>query len=650
MHESQAAHPSDVKSMFIMGLPNTGKTSIFNDLTSTYSIVANYPLTTVTTETVTAVIRKTAYQVTDTPGLHGLYIYSEEELSVRNAVFTEQPDIIIQCIDTNRLKQSLFLTSDLMELEIPMVISLNYIEETAEKGQSIDSDELSILLGIPVVEYFTNQGRGLKKLSAALEHAAVPAGGPVLPGEIEKSITRIAGLLPETFPYRRKTATLLLQNDPWLLAEIRKQENQELQQSIHGELQGHHVNITRMINNARNRWVETLVSRIWNIREISTGKRSFLEKVSHYSRHPVYGFPILAVFLLISYLAVVHIANFFADGLDWLIVTPSVAYLESVIPAGFFQDLLIGNYGILTLGLFNAVATVLPVLSVFFFVFGLMEDIGYLPNLTVLVKRLLERIGLTGKSIMPLILGFGCKTMATLTTKSIPSRKEKLIAIFLIAFGIPCSAQLALNMAILGKAGIPAFVIAFSFLFLVEIGAGAILNRILKDDKKTAFIQELSPFRAPNVMALLKKTGYRLYWFLKESIPIFIIAAAVLFFLDYFGILTVMKRVVRPLIVIWLGLPLDMVDALILTMARHEAGAGLILRMSEAGKLNTVQNIIAVVITTMFVPCIANIIALFRELGARIGIVMTLAINISAFTMAGILHWILILFFQGVLV
>jgi ferrous iron transport protein B len=363
------------------------------------------------------------------------------------------------------------------------------------------------------------------------------------------------------------------------------------------------------------------------------------------SRHPLLGLPLFAVFMGITYVMVVHVAGFIAEAMNRFIVDPTVGLLFRVIPPGVIQDFLIGEYGIVTLGFFNAIATVLPVLSVFFVVFGFMEDVGYLPNLTVLVKRVFQKIGLSGKSVMPIVLGFGCKTMATLTTKSISSRKEKLIAIFLIAFAIPCSAQLGLNIAILGMAGFDAFLIAVAFLALVEVAAGAVMNRILPDEERTSFIQELPPFRMPRATALARKTYYRLVWFLKEAIPIFLIAAAALFVIDLVGFLDLFKGVMRPIVVGWLGLPLDMVDALLLTMARHEAAAGLILNMSHEGALSFVQNIIAVVITTMFVPCLANMVAIFKEVGGKTAVPIILTINVSSFILAGGLRWLLTLLY-----
>ena len=206
---------------------------------------------------------------------------------------------------------------------------------------------------------------------------------------------------------------------------------------------------------------------------------------------------------------------------------------------------------------------------------------------------------------------------------------------------------MALNMSILGRMGVRAFVIAFSVLASVEIAAGMVLNKILKEEEKSDFIQQLPAIRLPNPKAVLKKTYYRLYWFIKEAVPVFILAAVILFVIDKVGILDATKNVLSPIVNGLLGLPLQMVDALILCMARHEAAAGLIIKLIEAGQLNYVQCIVAVTITTMFVPCFANIMAMFKELGVKRALSMAVIINASSFLIAGVLNWVLVVLFKS---
>jgi ferrous iron transport protein B len=365
------------------------------------------------------------------------------------------------------------------------------------------------------------------------------------------------------------------------------------------------------------------------------------------SRHPLYGIPFLLITLLLGYFLVVNLAGAIDGVLSRFIFDPFVLFLDRLIGNDFLRNLLLGEYGIITLGVVAALVTVLPVLTVFFFFFAIIEDTGYLPNLMVLLRKSGEKIGLSGKSLMPLLLGFGCKTMATLSTKSISSRREKLIAVFLIGFAIPCSAQMGLNMAILGRAGVIAFLVAFLFLLIVETGAGFILNRILPEQNNFSFIQELPPFRLPRLGAILRKTGFRIINFLKESLLVFIIAAFCLYLLDLTGMLLILKNLAEPIVVYWLGLPIDMVEGLLLILARNEAGAGYILQMANGGELTVRQTILAVVLTTMFVPCFANMVAMVKETGKKTGLLMILAINISSLILAGGLNFLLQLIWKG---
>ncbi len=648
-NDSGRCHP--VKKIAIVGLPNTGKSQVFNNLTGEYTLVANYPLTTVEMKKTRCRIDGELYEVIDTPGLHCLYIHSEEELIVRDMILSDKPDIIIQCIDANQLKQSLTLTADLLELGIPMVVSLNAIDETSRRGVWIDSDGLSRLLGVPVIESIAVNSLGTNQLKAAINKARI-GKWPVKYGDIiENGISAIVSMLPEGMSFERKMALLLLLDDPFLLNHLRIQYGDEKVNSlkervekIHQQFRG---NLGHVLNNKRSNWVEQTAENTTKKQKITPGELS--KSFGRLCRHPVFGIPILAFFLIVTFLLVTHVAGFLDGLLSATLLDPTIGFIEGFfkaengsIKSPFLYDFLVGSYGILTLGLFNAIVTVLPILSVFFLMFGFLEDIGYMPNLCVLVKRIFEKIGLTGKSMMPLVLGFGCKTMATLTTRGLQSRKEKFIAVYLIGFAVPCAAQMGVDMGIFGRIGFKAFLIGYGALVFVEICAGMLLNKFIKDDNKSNFLQELPAIRVPNIKAILKKTYYRLLWFLKEAIPIFIIAAAALFLLEKTGVLDFTKTLMSPIVVKWLGLPRDIVDVLILAIARHEAAAGLTLRMVNSGALTYIQCIVTVVITTMFVPCFANVVAMCRQMGVKTGISMALAINMSSFVLAGILHWILV--------
>jgi len=635
-----------IKKIAIVGMPNAGKSQIFNNLTGEYSLVANYPLTTVGLQRVRCEIDGEYCEVIDTPGLYGLHVQSDQERIVRDMLFTESPDVLVHCLNASQLKQSLALTSDLSELGMPMVIVLNFMDETNKKGLWIDSAGLSRRIGVPVIESVAMKGKGTPELKDAILRRARRGLHAVSYGEaIDQGIETLVEQLPKELPQPHKTASLLLLDDPFLEKAIEDQYGSPVATRITQEVKRIkdqcRANMGHAINNKRSHWVETLTQNTTRTQRMKPSR--FAARFAHLSRHPVFGLPIFLMIIMVMYLLVVHVANFLAGFMEAFLWAPVERWLDATVTIVWLNEFLIGDYGVLSLGLANAFLTVMPILTVFFLAFNVLEDVGYIPNLCVLTKRIFEKVGLSGSAIMPLVLGFGCKTMATLTTKTLRSGKERSIAIFLIAFAIPCAPQMALNMSILGRMGAMAFLITFCVLFLVEIAAGLVLNKMLKADQSSVFLQELPAIRLPNIKAVVKKTFYRLWWFIKEAVPVFVYAAVALFVIDKVGILDALKGLLEPVMLGFLGLPIEMTDALILCMARHEAAAGMIIKLIQAGKLNYIQCIVAVTITTCFVPCFANIMAMIKELGAKRALTMALAINASAFLIAGLLNWILLL-------
>ena len=638
----------------VVGLPNSGKSQLCNSLTGSYELVSNYPLTTVEIKRHHITVEGGRWEVADTPGLHGLFIQSEEELVVRENLFAERPDILVQCVDAQRFKESLLLTADLLGMSVPLVLVIVGVD--AAGGMRFDAAKLGVLLGVPVV-CSPAPGKGIAELVRVLR-SPVQAQPPLrYGGALETAIETVRGLLPEGFPCRRQSAVLLLENDPTFLDYLAATRGVEARKILEAEVEKIRAGLAGrfplMVSARKSRWVDDLTDMV-----AARGKPAargaaaargirFSETFARLCRHPVYGLPILAFFLGIIYLMVVYVAGALSLALTLAVTDPVVREVSRLVPAGFWRDLLVGPHGLLTLGLFNSLTTVLPILSVFFMVFGLLEDIGYLPNLAILTRRVSEKVGITGNAVIPLVLGFGCKTMATMTARHLP-RREKIIVISMIAFAIPCSAQMGLSIAILGAHGIRYFVVAFAFLGVAELAAGLLMNRFMKQEAHSQYIQELPPIRAPRVAAVAKKTGYRLLWFLREAIPIFLIAALAMFVIDKVGLLALLKQALAPFMTRILGLPVDMVDALLLTLARSEAAAGYVLKMSREGTLNGAQSVVAVILLTTFAQCFANIAAIFKELGARVAIIIVVSIYLLSFLYTGAVHEVIVLA-QGVL-
>nr|WCC90926.1 magnetosome protein Mad17-1 [Desulfobacteraceae bacterium] len=621
----------------LMGLPNTGKSVVFSNLTGKYALSANAPLTTISFTKAPMSIGDQIFEVIDSPGLYSLHSHSSGDHYIRDTIFKEHPDIIIQCIDANRLKQSLLLTVELLTLDIPMVITLNAIDEVNKKGVWIDSIALSRHLGVPVIETISIYGQGMKALKDSIAKARKGNLSIDYGAEIQTQRQSIYNSLSDDIPFKTAYSFLYMLDDTF----YQDDQSPDGETLLSKQVTGRKRVLYRIVSHKRNKWVDGVAQDVTKKQQIE--KKEWFDTFAYLSRHPVFGVPILLMILYIMFFLVVTVANGIAEWMNTTLWMPVESLLAGLLPIGFWHDFLIGSYGVLSLGLANALLTVLPILSVFFLMFNILEEIGYIPNLSVLTKRILNKLGLSGDSVMPIVLGFGCKTMATLTTRTIKSRREQYIAIYLIAFAIPCAAQMGLNMSILGMMGLKETIITFSVLFFVEIIAGVTLNYMMKaDDNKLTFIQELPPIRLPNVKTVIKKTYYRLYWFLKESLSVFIYAAAILFAMDYIGLLDRMKYILSPVIKGFLGLPIQMVDALLLCLARHEAAAAMIINLIREGHLNDIQCIVAVTLTTMLVPCFANIMAISKELGVKKMIGIIIAINSSAIIVSGSLNWMLI--------
>lgn len=638
-----------MKKAAIVGLPNAGKSQVFNNLTGEYSVVANYPGTTFEMKRAKKLIQGQLYEIIDTPGLHCLSIHSEEEIVVRTLIFEEQPDLIIQCVEASHLDQSLMLAADLLELEIPMFIVINGMDEAGRKGIVVDSEQLARFLGVPVVEFDAFCGKGCHELKDSIVKASKGRISLNYGFGIESAITELAALLPFDLGFKHKIAFLLLLNDVYLEKYLIEKLGEKIVSPLLAEVRAFrrkfNNNIQSLVASRRRLWVDQAVCAA--VKKKNIMPTEFAQHFAQACRHPVLGIPILLFMMACVYISVTYVSGFLDKILNSFLVRPVIGSITSLALPRFWEGLLIGTHGILTLGFFNAIGTVLPILSVFFFILGLFEDSGYIANFCVFSKRIFEKIGVTGKAIIPLVLGFGCKSMATLSTKGLSSYKEKFIAVFLIAFAVPCSAQLGINMAILAKVGVSAILIAFGTLAILGAAAGLILNTLIKEDEDSCFIQSLAPMRLPNLGAVWKKTYYRIVLFLKEAIPIFIISAAALYIFDKTGALDSIKRIFSPLMVSWMGLPSDIVDVFILALARREAAAGLIFNMVNAGRLSYIQSIVAVVVTTTFFPCFTNIIAIGKEMGIRAAVVMSGLICISSFVLAGALRWILVLAFGG---
>jgi ferrous iron transport protein B len=283
---------------------------------------------------------------------------------------------------------------------------------------------------------------------------------------------------------------------------------------------------------------------------------------------------------------------------------------------------------------------ILPIVSFFFLIFGFMEDSGYLPRLAVMSNRIFKLMGLNGKAILPMILGLGCDTMATMTTRILETRKDKIIVTLLLALGVPCSAQLAVIFGMM--AGFPPWILVSwaavigGVILLVGFLAGKLIP-----GESASFILELPPLRWPQMKNILIKTLSRLEWYLQEAVPLFILGTLILFVLDKSGALASLERWAKPLVVSWLGLPAEATASFIIGFLRRDYGAAGFFALGQKGLLTHHQVLVALVTITLFVPCIANFFVIIKERGWKTALTIVGTVIFVALLVGGLVHWVL---------
>jgi len=360
--------------------------------------------------------------------------------------------------------------------------------------------------------------------------------------------------------------------------------------------------------------------------------------------HPVTGIPIL---FLVLYFGIYQFVGLFGggtlvDGIEGFFeskINPVVnTIIATIFPWQVLQDLFANEYGIITLGMRYAIAIVLPVVATFFLMFSLLEDSGYLPRLSLLVDRLFKTIGLSGRSIIPLILGLGCGTMATLVTRTLESKRERIIATLLLALTVPCSAQLGIILALLSQE--PAALLVWVLVMMgIFLGIGFLAGKTVPG-QASCFYMEIPPLRVPRLQAILTKTYVRLKWYFWEILPLFIVASVLIWMGQLTGLFNVIVSGLEP-VVVGLGLPTEAAPTFLYGFFRRDYGAAGMFDLHSSGILAGQQLVVAAVTLTLFIPCIAQLQFMFKERGLKTTIAITSFVIVFAFSTGYILNQLL---------
>ena len=565
-----------MRKILLMGNPNVGKSVIFSRLTGVDVIASNYPGTTVEFTKGYIRIGDEKYEVIDVPGTYTLEPTSKaEEVAVD---MLKEGDIIINVVDSTNLERNLNLTIQLLNKNIPMVVDLNFWDETRHNGIDIDAEKLEVLLGVPVISTCAISGEGIKTLHSRIAEAKIK-------------------------PYQYE------EEERW-------------------------------------REVGKIVEKV---QKITHRHHTFLERLGDSSIKPATGIPIALIIMYLSF----KVIRFIGEGLIGFVFeplfeklwSPLMLKLSDILGSGsFIHNILIGklvegeidfveSMGLLTTGLFVPIAMVLPYVFSFYLVLSFLEDSGYLPRLGVLVDNLMHHIGLHGLAIIPMMLGIGCNVPAALATRVLETKRERFIAATLMAIAIPCMAQIAMVVGLIGKFGSAGLGLVFGTLFIVWIILGVLENLLLKGESPEIFV-EIPPYRIPYYGAIVKKVWMRLKWFVKEAVPFVLLGVFFVNILYSLGIIEFIGTIARPVVTGIFGLPSETAGALIIGFLRKDVAVGMLAPLG----LTLKQLVIASVILTMYFPCVATFAVLVKELGIKDMLKVTGIMIISTLIVGGVLN------------
>ncbi len=563
---------------------------------------------------------------------------TEEERITRRLWLEEKPDLILHVIDAKNLRRMLNLTLQLIEAGLPVIAVVNMIDEAKGRGIEIDFQKLEQTLGIPVVATSAATGEGIEQLKRLLKttplHSRRQRQQHVITytPDVEEYVARIEQLLSDSYAItKRSIALLLLQGDreiEELVAASDAATYAEIKDVVKEAQEAAGTQLAILISGQRQEKVLAICSQA--VRERPQKGTRWGELVSRLTLHPLTGAPLL---LLVLYFGLYRFVGVFGAGtlVNLLetayesFLTPHIdAWVKQHIAVPALQSLLAGDYGILTMALRYAIAIVLPIVGAFFLFFAVIEDSGYLPRLAALVDRLFKILGLSGRAVIPLALGFGCDTMATMVTRTLESPKERVISTLLLALAVPCSAQLGVILGILSSRP-KALAIWACFILLVFLLVGFLSSRIIPGES-TGFFMELPPMRWPRLRNVMAKTYTRMVWYFLEVLPLFVVASILIWIGELTGAFEALLKALGPAMGL-LGLPPEVASVFLFGFFRRDYGAAGLYDLYSRGGLTGNQLLVAAVTLTLFVPCIAQFIMMLKERGAKT------ALAIAAFTL-----------------
>lgn len=640
------------KRVALVGNPNVGKSVLFNALTGAYVTVSNYPGTSVEVTRGHTSIGHQGWQVIDTPGMYSIHTITEEERVAREILLTEAPDVVLHVLDARNLERMLAMTIQLIEAELPVVLVVNILDEAERIGLRIDLELLSKRLGIPVIGAATARKRGIEEICLAISDYRCDSGNSkrfAYSRLLEADISEVAGLMKADYVLsRRALALLLLQQDEEIAALVQQREGEgfaaiasKVREIAYQRRESFHLDLSL----ERKEIVRKLIKDVFFAPE----KRvvTWAERLSALSVRPLTGVPLL---LIVLYFGLYKFVGDFGAGtvVDFLegklfeeLFNPwIIGVVNSLVPWAIIRELIVGEYGIITLGVRYAVGIILPIVATFFIFFSFLEDTGYFPRLALLVDRVFKHFGMSGRAVIPMVLGFGCDTMATMVTRTLESKRERIIATLLLALAIPCSAQLGVIFGLLSKSS-GALLVWGGCMLLIFVFVGLLAARVLPGEAPM-FYMELPPMRLPQFSNVLTKTYTRMQWYFLEILPLFIIASVLLWLGKVTGFFEKMVTAMTP-VMASIGLPKETAVAFIFGFFRRDYGAAGLYDLQSKGLMDARQLTVAAVTLTLFIPCVAQFLVMKNERGWRTSAAIGVFVSLFAYGSGYLLNKLLLI-------
>ena len=611
----------------LIGNPSVGKSLIFNQLTGLGVEVSNYPGTTVELQRGNTCFQREMIELVDLPGVYSLDGESGEEALVRRFLEQQDTDVVIAVLSATRLERNLYLLLQVAEYGLPMVVVLNMVDEAAKQGLEIDPGPIGDLLGVEVILTAASQGKNIDRIIPAALAATRPVKVEVpYDHHIEAAIRSLGKISAAD----RKESIRALQGfgeNPDLL---------EAAQTIAEEIESRHrMTVAQIIAANRHNFAHQIAG--LTIKEKTLHQKTDLDGIL---TRVIPGIPIL-IGILLGMLLVVFVVGSFLEELivelfDIFLLQPFLALgLPPIVDA-------LGTALILALQAGLGIA--FPYVFLFYIIISVLEDSGYMTRAAFLADNAMHRVGMHGGAVIPLTLAFGCNVPAIMSVRLLHSRRERIIASFLVTM-VPCSARTVIIAGIVaGFVGIGAAFSVYAIVFALIVLTGLVLSRITPGEQ-FGMIMEMVPLRRPDTRLVMRKAWMRLSEFLFIAMPLLLVGSVVLGLLEFFGIMAIFEGFVEPYTMALLGLPGYSATALIFGILRKEMAfetLAILAGTADLGAvLSSLQLYIFAVVTVLFIPCLATITVLLREVGSRIKLAVTIYTVALGLFIGGLMYRIL---------